>query len=188
MNGKFINNMEDKLESYKDETMKTIGSLADRIRDVNDPAFSVNHSQVTNHPADIGTELFDKELNIALINNQRELTNKIEDALDRINEGNYGTCEMCGKGIEPERLEILPYTTSCADCAIEGTVNLPVKQNYTSEATLRNFYDVYEELEEENGAYMSDELTINMQDPNYIVPGCVEKIEEISNEEYRNQL
>ena len=42
---------------------------------------------------------------------------KLHHALKRVNEGAYGICENCGKPINPERLEILPTTTLCAECA-----------------------------------------------------------------------
>jgi DnaK suppressor protein len=43
--------------------------------------------------------------------------NHIKHALDRIAEGTYGECEMCGNEIAPKRLEALPYTSICIDCA-----------------------------------------------------------------------
>lgn len=42
---------------------------------------------------------------------------ELEAALDRVEQGTYGQCERCGAWIEPERLEALPTTTLCANCA-----------------------------------------------------------------------
>lgn len=42
---------------------------------------------------------------------------ELEAALDRVEQGTYGQCERCGARIEPERLEALPTTTLCANCA-----------------------------------------------------------------------
>ncbi|MBX7237400.1 MAG: TraR/DksA C4-type zinc finger protein [Caldilineales bacterium] len=41
----------------------------------------------------------------------------LQQALERAQSGAYGLCQNCGKEIEPERLEILPSATTCADCA-----------------------------------------------------------------------
>ena len=43
--------------------------------------------------------------------------NHIKHALERIESGTYGECEMCGNDIAPKRLEALPYTSICIDCA-----------------------------------------------------------------------
>lgn len=51
---------------------------------------------------------------------KEEVAAKIEalqTALSKVREGTYGQCERCGRQINPERLEILPTTTLCADCA-----------------------------------------------------------------------
>jgi len=56
-----------------------------------------------------------KELSIE--QNTLDLLRKVENALARITTGGYGTCESCGKAIPIERLDILPYSTLCVDCA-----------------------------------------------------------------------
>ena len=45
----------------------------------------------------------------------------LQEALSKVDEGDYGHCERCGSQIDPERLEILPATTLCADCAREAS-------------------------------------------------------------------
>lgn len=44
----------------------------------------------------------------------------IDNALTRMNEGTYGTCERCGMAIPPARLEALPATSRCVECAASG--------------------------------------------------------------------
>ncbi len=56
-----------------------------------------------------------KELSIE--QNTLDLLRKVEHALARIDAGAYGTCESCGKAIPLERLDVLPYSTLCVDCA-----------------------------------------------------------------------
>jgi DnaK suppressor protein len=56
-----------------------------------------------------------KELSIE--QNTLDLLSKANRALERIDAGTYGICESCGKSIPIERLEVLPYSTLCVECA-----------------------------------------------------------------------
>ncbi|MCD6519807.1 MAG: TraR/DksA C4-type zinc finger protein [Anaerolineae bacterium] len=57
------------------------------------------------------------EFNLALREQFKEHLQEIEEALQRMEEGTYGICEECGKPIEIERLEVLPFTSLCIACA-----------------------------------------------------------------------
>jgi YteA family regulatory protein len=69
-----------------------------------------------NHPADIASETFEREKDLALFNSNQEVLRKIGEALQNIERGTYGLCESCGRGIDVERLEAVPYTTFCIQC------------------------------------------------------------------------
>lgn len=69
------------------------------------------------HPADMGTDNFDEELDLALLENEQQLLVDIDDALARIKAGTYGRCENCHREIPRERLEALPYARYCIECA-----------------------------------------------------------------------
>lgn len=56
-----------------------------------------------------------KELSIE--QNTLDLLSKVNHALDRVASGNYGICESCGTPIPVERLDVLPYSTLCVECA-----------------------------------------------------------------------
>ena len=60
-----------------------------------------------------------KELSIE--QNTLDLLDKVRLALGRIDSGEYGTCQSCGAAIPVERLDVLPYTTLCVDCASKST-------------------------------------------------------------------
>ena len=59
-----------------------------------------------------------KELSIE--QNTLDLLGKVEHALERIEAGKYGNCEVCGKPIPVERLEVLPYATLCVEDAAKA--------------------------------------------------------------------
>jgi RNA polymerase-binding transcription factor DksA len=57
------------------------------------------------------------ELNLALREKIEQRIEQLEDALERLDKGDYGMCESCRRPIDPERLEILPRTSLCIKCA-----------------------------------------------------------------------
>lgn len=73
-------------------------------------------STADNHPADMATVTFDRELDHSLEENEERLLEAIDTALARIDNGTYGICSTCGQPIGEERLEALPWTTQCIDC------------------------------------------------------------------------
>jgi RNA polymerase-binding protein DksA len=69
-----------------------------------------------NHPGDVATITFDREIDYTLEENEERLLAEIDAALERIDEGTFGICQTCGKPIGAERLEAVPYTTQCIEC------------------------------------------------------------------------
>jgi RNA polymerase-binding protein DksA len=72
--------------------------------------------QSNNHPGDVATATFDRELDSTLEENEERLLAAIDAALGRLEAGHYGTCQTCREPIGEERLEALPWTTHCIDC------------------------------------------------------------------------
>jgi DnaK suppressor protein len=68
------------------------------------------------HEADDADAMSEFERNQALIANSRAMLGQVNAALERLDQGAYGTCQRCGKEINPRRLEALPYATLCIDC------------------------------------------------------------------------
>ena len=63
--------------------------------------------------ADTGSFTFARERDLSLAGNARDLIDKVEHALARIDAGGFGRCEACDGPIEAERLDALPYATLC---------------------------------------------------------------------------
>ncbi len=66
--------------------------------------------------ADAGSKTFEREHEMSVANNSRDLLEQVEHALKRISDGSYGTCENCGLPIGKMRLEAFPRATLCVDC------------------------------------------------------------------------
>jgi RNA polymerase-binding transcription factor DksA len=69
------------------------------------------------HQGDIGTETFEREKDFSLLEQLESEINDLDAALRKIDEGTYGRCEVCGREIEPERLEAMPGTRTCREHA-----------------------------------------------------------------------
>ncbi|MFB3170625.1 TraR/DksA C4-type zinc finger protein [Neobacillus sp. 179-C4.2 HS] len=80
-------------------------------------------SSYDNHPADEGTDLYEREKDIALNQHTDLQLLNINRALEAMENGTYGTCEVCGKEIPFERLEALPNTTYCKEHSPDQVVS-----------------------------------------------------------------
>lgn len=66
------------------------------------------------------SHVFEQQRDLALRDRSRAELARIEAALQRLDDGTYGTCASCGKPIAAERLEAIPWAPSCIDCARQG--------------------------------------------------------------------
>ncbi len=80
-------------------------------------------SNVPIHMADVGTDNYERDLMIELIQNGEESVRNIDMALEKIEEGTFGVCELCNKKINKERLKAVPYARLCIDCQREEEVD-----------------------------------------------------------------
>jgi RNA polymerase-binding transcription factor DksA len=69
------------------------------------------------HFADVGTDSFATENTLGLVESERKLIADIDDALDRIENGTYGLCEVNGKPIPKARLRVIPWARYCVEHA-----------------------------------------------------------------------
>ena len=74
---------------------------------------------IPNHMADLGSDTYEQDNTILLMNNEGETLTAIEGALVRIEEGVYGSCAECSGKIRKTRLKAIPYTPYCIKCASE---------------------------------------------------------------------
>jgi RNA polymerase-binding protein DksA len=69
------------------------------------------------HMADMGTDNFEQEFTLSLMENEGVALEQIEAAMERIENGTYGECEECGGKIPKKRLDAIPYASMCVRCA-----------------------------------------------------------------------
>src|SRR5205809_1599974 len=107
------------LEDLREALLKEQAELKAQLAELEEPPFSTPQPDVSGELAldeeyaDSGTATFERERDLSLENNIRDLLEKIDKALERMENGTYGICGRCGKPIEKARLKALPYANLC---------------------------------------------------------------------------
>lgn len=209
MEKKRLNHLKEKLLKKVhriDSTLDQMGKNGEAAMSEHNPKELSNYD---NHPADLGSELYAAEMNMALKVHEQSIMDEVRHALNKMDKGTYGVCEKCHKDIEYERLEVRPYARYCMNCELENEsdeINTPDQQyGEVFDAPFGRKYlnkredDEYEGLDQLNdvlkygsadtpqdmgGYYDYDEFYTNEIDNQ----GIVEETDKISNQQYKNQL
>lgn len=111
-------------------------------------------SAYDNHPADMGSETFERSKDLARRRDLQRALADIDLALQRLEEGIYGYCQRCGRPIPRQRLEVLPATPYCGECArqleaggIAGASGRPVEEELLSPPFARTWRDASDEID-----------------------------------------
>lgn len=107
-----------RLQKIKEEILHDIRNM-DQVNDANAKENSGDVSGHAQHMADVATDMYDREFTLGLASNDRELLNKVESALKRIQEGTYGICLKSKKTIPLARLKAIPYAEFCVEAQEE---------------------------------------------------------------------
>ena len=168
-------------------------------------------SNYDNHPAELGTQLYEVEFNSALKVHEEHMLKDIHDALGRINDGTFGKCAFCGKEIDRERLEAVPYTRLCIDCEEDKAVtpqmlrrSRPNEEKVLDAPMGRKYLNKREDDEHEGMDQFNDLMKYGSSDTpqdlggyndyeDYYTndvdrQGVVDEMDSVSNEEYKKQL
>jgi RNA polymerase-binding transcription factor len=107
------------IEELNQQLLSERADLTAQVKELEESTFGTNQSDLTGEMAfdeeyaDSGTATFERERDLSLVNNLRDLIERIDKALGKIQEGTYGLCDRCGKPIEKLRLKALPYANLC---------------------------------------------------------------------------
>jgi len=112
------------LEQYRKRLRALRARLSGDVEQLADEALSRSRQDTTGdlssvpiHMADIGTDNFEQDFTLSLLESEEATLEKIEAALARIEEGTYGQCLDCGAAIPRQRLQAIPYVEYCVECA-----------------------------------------------------------------------
>ncbi|MEX2202658.1 MAG: TraR/DksA C4-type zinc finger protein [Actinomycetota bacterium] len=107
------------LDDLRERLLAEQAELQEQLTTIEEQSFAASQSELSGEVsfdeenADAGTFTFERERDLSIENNVRDLMRKIERALARMDEGTYGICSRCGKPIEKARLKALPYVDLC---------------------------------------------------------------------------
>jgi len=111
-------------KSFKELLLALRARLRGDVSAMVDAALNKTRSEATGdlssmpiHMADIGTDNFEQEFTMCLMENEEETLEMIESALVRIENRTYGPCQECSGSIPKTRLNAIPYTPFCVKCA-----------------------------------------------------------------------
>ena len=104
-----------KLKSYRDRLLERREGL---FRQVTEAEMSSRERdlEATQDPADMAANAYTKELLISMSANDRGLLALIDEALKRIEAGEFGECVNCGEPVQEKRLEAVPWARYCLKC------------------------------------------------------------------------
>lgn len=108
MDKKKIKAYRDRLLEERDALMGVVGRNEDYGREAD--------TEATQDPADKASNSYTKELLFSQSTNDRIILTQIEEALERMEDGEYGICVNCGQEVQPKRLEAVPWARYCITC------------------------------------------------------------------------
>ncbi|HET7929327.1 MAG TPA: TraR/DksA C4-type zinc finger protein [Actinomycetota bacterium] len=107
------------LDELRERLLAEQVELQEQLATIEEQSFATSQSDISGEVsfdeenADAGTFTFERERDLSIENNVRDLLGKIDRALARMDDGTYGFCSRCGKPIEKARLKALPYADLC---------------------------------------------------------------------------
>ncbi len=107
------------LDDLRHRLLEEQSELQTQLTTIEEQSFASSQSDISGEVsfdeenADAGTFTFERERDLSIENNVRDLLGKIERSLARMDDGTYGICSRCGKSIEKARLKALPYVELC---------------------------------------------------------------------------
>jgi DnaK suppressor protein len=112
------------LKVYKDRLLALRSRMCGDVNQLRENSLRKSRTEASGdlssmpiHMADIGSDNYEQEFSLSLMENEGAALEKIQASLDRIEEGTYGACEECGAKIPKTRLNAIPFATLCVKCA-----------------------------------------------------------------------
>ena len=100
-----------------------LGSLKETALDESSRPSSGNPSSYSYHMADLGTDSQEREKAYLFLARENKYMRYLDEALERVERGDYGDCKVCGKPIPKARLKAVLHATMCVPCKTEHKEN-----------------------------------------------------------------
>ncbi|HLA11633.1 MAG TPA: TraR/DksA family transcriptional regulator [Pyrinomonadaceae bacterium] len=104
-----------KVKAFRDKLLARRESLVGQVQQA-EMYSRERDAEATQDPADMAANAYTKELLVSMSDNDRQLLNLIDEALERIEDGEYGKCVRCGSALPEKRLDAVPWARHCVQC------------------------------------------------------------------------
>jgi len=104
-----------KVKMYRDRLLARRESLFSQVTEA-ELSSRERDLEATQDPADMAANAYTKELLISMSANDRNLLQLIDEALARVEKGEYGECVNCGEPVQERRLDAVPWARYCLKC------------------------------------------------------------------------
>lgn len=115
MNARKQKKLRQELEDRRAEIESDVSYMAKEMRSIGVEQDDENGS-LGNHIAEDGSSVSEAERIVTITEDFQQILAQINSALERMNEGTYGTCQRCGKPVGEDRIEAFPYVAFCIEC------------------------------------------------------------------------
>ncbi len=122
----------------EDRRREILNEVQSKIKDVrSEGTASLNTGVVDAEETSVSD--IQEDIELALIQMKAETLTRVNEALERLNAGNYGRCNECGDEISPQRLRALPFAVRCKDCE-EARENAAQRERQLSRRSASSFF------------------------------------------------
>lgn len=111
------------IKVFKELLLKKKAEISKGIEHIAKDALKTSQREATGdlsgyslHMADMATDNYDREFSLGLATNEQKISNRIDEALEKMENNTFGLCELCGKKISKVRLKAVPYAELCVPC------------------------------------------------------------------------
>ena len=111
------------MEKFREQLLAEQARLEEELREIeartshlDESDRAIEMSAFEDAPADLASETFERERDLAIGESVEHVLQKVISALEKIDRGTYGRCDACGRPIKKARLKALPFATLCLEC------------------------------------------------------------------------
>ena len=148
------------IKKFKALLLAKRSEILDNVTHMENETLRKQRSDLSNmpiHPADAGSDTFELENTLELMDSERKLLHEIDDALDRIENNTYGICEGGAEPIPKARLKAIPWARYCVTCASLSEKGLLAREGPLNESD----YDQTSEEQNDNFDNIANEQNNN---------------------------
>jgi RNA polymerase-binding protein DksA len=141
------------IQKFKESLLEKRNEILHNVLCMEDETLHKAKTDLSNapfHMADAGSDNFEMENTLCLMDSERKILLEIRNALDRIEQGTYGICEGGGERIPKTRLKAIPWARYCLNCANLSEKGLLVGEDRFKEPDSSDKPDYAQSIEEQN--------------------------------------